>query len=63
MNFLLRFLACTAAGAGMKMGPRDDEGDDEGSVEEGVHGLPAFPLPFPPLRFGGVCFLPQLCAP
>ena len=26
----------------MKMGPRDDEGDNEGSVEEGVHGLPAF---------------------
>ena len=44
----------------MKMGPREDECDDEGSSEERVHGLPDLPLPFPPLRFGGACFLPHL---
>ena len=37
----------------MKMGPRDDDNEVEGSVEEDVHALP-FPLPFPPLRFGMV---------
>ena len=63
MNFLLRLLARTATVAGMKMGPRGSEGDDEGSVEEYVHGLPPFPLALPPLRFGGVCFLPHVCAP